>query len=90
MRARRRQGWWVCVYGVAGTASVAGGLMNPATSLVEAALIVAYSLPLGLILGYGVIRLDLLLTGAGGGSRARRAEEATALRPEPRRFEPLL
>jgi hypothetical protein len=89
MRARRRQGWWVCVYGVAGTASVAGGLMNPATSLLEAALIVAYSLPLGLVLGYGVIRLDLLLTGAGG-SRARRAEEAAALRPEPRRFEPLL
>lgn len=89
MRARRRQGWWVCAYGVAATASVAGGLMNPETSLLEAVLIPAYSLPLGLALGYAVIRLDLLLTGPRG-SRARRAEEASAVRPEPKRFEPLL
>ncbi len=89
MRARRRQGWWVCVFGVAATASMAGSLVNPETSLVEALLIVAYSLPLGLVIGYGVIRLDLMLTGPRG-ARARRAEELTALRPEPRRFQPLL
>lgn len=89
MRARRRQGWWVCVFGVAGTSSIAGGLMNPETSLLEAALIVAYSLPLGLLVGYAVVRLDLMLTGPRG-ARARRAEELTALRPEPKRFEPLL
>jgi hypothetical protein len=89
MRARRRQGWWVCAFGVAATVSIAGGLMNPATSLVEAVLIVAYSLPLGLVLAYLVIRLDLMLTGSRG-SRARREEEASALRPEPGRFEALL
>jgi hypothetical protein len=89
MRARRRQGWWVCVFGVAATVSVAGSLMNPATSLVEALLIVGYSLPPGLVIGYAAIRLDLLLTGPRG-ARARRAEERTALRPEPRRFQPLL
>jgi hypothetical protein len=89
MRARRRQGWWVCAFGVAATVSIAGGLMNPATSLVEAVLIVGYSLPLGLVLGYLVVRLDLMLTGSRG-SRARREEEASALRPEPGRFEALL
>lgn len=89
MRARRRQGWWVCVFGVAATVSVASSLMNPATSLVEAVLIVAYSLPLGILLGYAVIRLDLMLTGPRG-SRARRAEELSAMRPEPKRFAALL
>lgn len=88
MRARRRQGWWVCAFGVAGTVSVAGLLVNPATTLTEAVLIVAYSLVPGLALGYGVIRLDLSLTGPRG-ARARREEEANALRPEPRRLEPL-
>jgi hypothetical protein len=89
MRARRRQGWWVCAFGVAATVSITGGLMNPATSLLEAVLIVGYSLPLGLVLGYLVVRLDLMLTGSRG-SRARREEEASALRPEPGRFEALL
>lgn len=89
MRARRRQGWWVCAFGVAATVSVAGLLIDPDLSLAEAALTVAYSLVPGLLLGYGVIRLDLSLTGPRG-SRARREEEAMALRPEPRRLEPLL
>ena len=89
MRARRRQGWWVCAFGVAGMVSVAGLLIDPDMSLAEAALTVAYSLVPGLALGYGVIRLDLTLTGPRG-ARARREEEAMALRPEPRRFEPLL
>ena len=30
MRARRRQGWWVCAFGIAATSSVAGILVNPA------------------------------------------------------------
>lgn len=89
MRARRRQGWWVCAFGVAGTASVAGSLMNPATGLLEALLIVVYSLVPGLVLGYAVIRLDLVLTGPRG-SRARREEELHAIRPEPKRLESLL
>jgi hypothetical protein len=89
MRARRRQGWWVCAFGAAGTVTVAGLLMNPATSVAEAGLVVLYSLPPGLALGYLVIRADLLLTGPRGGARARREEEQQAVRPEPRRLEPL-
>ena len=38
MRARRRQGWWVCAFGVAATAPVANALVNPAISLLECGL----------------------------------------------------
>ncbi|WP_166389311.1 hypothetical protein [Nocardioides ochotonae] len=89
MRARRRQGWWVCAFGVAATVPVANVLMNPATSLLEAGLSVVYGLLVGLLIGYLVIRADLALTGPRG-SRARRAEEALAGRPEPARTSPLL
>ena len=89
MRARRRQGWWVCAFGTAATVSVAGILVNPATGWLEAGLIIVYSLLPGLLLGYVLIRVDLLFTGPRG-RRARREEEATAIRPEPARFQPLL
>ena len=89
MRARRRQGWWLCAFGVAATASVATTLVNPATGLPEALLITGYSLGLGVLLGYAAIRLDLLFT-APRGRRGRRAEERAALRPEPSRFARLL
>jgi hypothetical protein len=89
MRARRRQGWWVCAFGTAATVSVAGIMVNPATGWLEAGLIILYSLVPGLVLGYLLIRLDLLFTGPRG-RRARRAEEATAIRPEPARLQPLL
>ena len=49
----------------------------------------AYSLVAGLLLGYLVIRADSFLSGARG-RRARRAEEASAHRPEPGRSHPLL
>jgi hypothetical protein len=96
MRARRRQGWWVCAFGVAGTAAVSDALVNPAISVVECALSVLYGLLVGLVVGWVVIRIDLALTGAGGGRRAvsrtgRRAEEAEhAVRPEPKRTDALL
>ncbi|RJS45887.1 hypothetical protein [Nocardioides cavernaquae] len=89
MRARRRQGWWVCVFGCAATASVAGTLVNPGTGWLEAALITAYSLVLGLAVGYALIRLDLALSGSRG-SRARQEEQLGAVRPEPSRLQPLL
>jgi hypothetical protein len=89
MRARRRQGWWVCAFGVAGTAAVANGLANPAISFEEAALSVAYGLVIGLFLGYLVTRLDHALTGSGGRGR-RVAGAPAAARPEPRRTEALL
>lgn len=89
MRARRRQGWWVCAFGVAATSPAATALANPAVSVSEAGLSIVYSLVLGLLLGWLLIRLDLALTGTRG-RRSRDAEQAAAVRPEPRRFEPLL
>lgn len=89
MRARRRQGWWVCAFGAAGTAAVANSLANPAITLTEAGLSVVYGLFVGLLIGAVVIRLDLALTGPRG-QRSRRAEEAAAVRPEPSRAHPLL
>lgn len=92
MRARRRQGWWVCAFGVAATAPVASSLVNPSVTLTEVGLSIGYGLVVGLVIGFVVIRLDLALTGSSGtrGRRGRRDEEATALRPEPSRTRPLL
>lgn len=89
MRARRRQGWWVCAFGVAATAPVAQALLNPSITLVESGLSVVYGVVVGLALGFVVIRVDLALTGPRG-LRARRAEEAAAVRPEPSRTRALL
>ena len=88
LRARRRQGWWVCTFGVAATVPMAAGLVGADSSYLGAALRAGYSLILGLITGYLVIRADLALTGSRG-ARARRAEEAEAVRPEPGRFNEL-
>lgn len=84
MRARRRQGWWVCAFGSAATAPVANSLMNPSITLLESTLSAFYGLLVGLAIGFVVIRVDLALTGPRG-RRARRLEEAAAVRPEPRR-----
>ncbi|GAW51097.1 uncharacterized protein PD653_1357 [Nocardioides sp. PD653] len=89
MRARRRQGWWVCAFGVAATIPVANALVNPSITLVESGLSVLYGVVVGLLIGFAVIRLDLAITGPRG-RRGRRAEEAGALRPEPARTRPLL
>ena len=85
MRARRRQGWWVCAFGVTATIPLAQGLLDPDGSFLEAGLQAAYSLVPGLLLGYLVVRTDLALTGPRG-RRGRRAEEAEAHRPEPSRL----
>lgn len=87
MRARRRQGWWVCAFGVAATSTVATSLAT--SELTHATLSLLYSLPAGLLVGYAVIRLDLFVTGPRG-RRARQLEEASAHRPEPQRTEALL
>ena len=89
MRARRRQGWWLCAFGVAATVPVANSLVNPAISLLECGLSVLYGLVLGLVLAYVVIRLDLALTGSRGAG-GRRLERAAAVRPEPPRTSALL
>ena len=88
-RARRRQGWWGAAFGAAGLAVVTVTLLDPDLSLVEAGLRTAYSLVVGLLLGYLLIRADRFFSGARG-RRARRLEEAAAHRPEPGRTHPLL
>ena len=88
MRARRRQGWWVCIFGAAATLPVAQGLVDLDISYVEGGLQAAYGVGLGLLVGYLVIRLDQVLTGQRG-ARARAAEEEHAVRPEPSRFSSL-
>lgn len=97
MRARRRQGWWVCAFGVALTAPVASTLVNPAPGVEIHAISLVYSLVVGIVIGFAVIRLDLLLTPSSisrttsaGRRSAREAEDATAVRPEPRRTQALL
>ncbi|MCD6638571.1 MAG: hypothetical protein LT071_01495 [Nocardioides sp.] len=85
LRARRRQGWWVCMFGVAATVPFASGLVPPDDTFVEATLRAAYSLALGLPLGWLVIRADLALSGSRR-SRGRRADATRELRPEPSRF----
>ena len=89
MRARRRQGWWLCAFGVAATAPVANALVNPAISLLECGLSVLYGLVIGLLIGYVVVRADLAVTGSRG-QGGRRLEEAAAVRPEPPRTSALL
>ncbi|VXC37923.1 hypothetical protein [Nocardioides sp. AX2bis] len=89
MRARRRQGWWVCAFGAAATASTAAALVNPGVTLLESGLSVLYGLVVGLVVGYLLIRVDLAVTGTRG-RRSRAAEQGLAVRPEPRRTEPLL
>jgi hypothetical protein len=84
MRARRRQGWWVCAFGVAVTAPVAYGLVDPGRSVLEVSLAAAYGVLIGLVLGYLLIRADLRFTGPRG-RRLKETEEATAVRPEPGR-----
>ena len=84
-RARRRQGWWVCAFGVTATVPLAQALLEPDGSFLEAGLRGVYAIVLGLLLGYLLVRVDLALT-APRGRRGRRAEEADAHRPEPSRF----
>jgi hypothetical protein len=88
MRARRRQGWWVCAFGVAVTSPTATRLVAQHVNSTSVVLGAVYSVVAGVLLGYLVIRIDQALTGTHG-ARARRDEEAGALRPEPARFEPL-
>lgn len=86
-RARRRQGWWMCAFGVAFTGPATTCLMSASSTRIDL-LGVLYSLILGVIVGYLVVRIEQLFTGSHG-RRARRTEEAAAHRPEPARWAPL-
>jgi hypothetical protein len=88
-RAQLRQGWWVCAFGAVGTAWAATAIPAPDADLQEVLLSLAYSVAIGLIIGLILWRIDQALTGPRG-RRARQAERAQPLRPEPPRTRPLL
>ncbi len=86
MRNRRRQGWWVCAFGTALTATATTRLIEDGVTTQEAALGAAYSLGLGLVIGYVVIRAVRLARGKPG---RRALREVTTSRQEPPRLQPL-
>ena len=90
MRARRRQGWWVCAFGVTAAAQVTHTFLDPNLTLAQAGLTTLYSVIVGVAVGALVIRVDLLLTGSRRGRRARTGDATQSLRPEPGRTQPLL
>ena len=93
-RAVRRQGWWMCAFGVLGTAMLAASLAGPRLDPAYAALSALYSAVIGVLLGLVLRRIDLAVTarrerGAGVGRRVLRTGEVAVLRPEPGRTRPL-
>ncbi|MPY96331.1 MAG: hypothetical protein GEV08_25690 [Acidimicrobiia bacterium] len=88
-RSQLRQGWWLCGFGALGTAGIATSLAEPGVDVGVAVLGTVYSAVLGLMIGFAIWRLDMLLTGPRG-RRARRAERTKPLRPEPSRTRPLV
>lgn len=87
-RAVRRQGWWMCTFGVVGTASVTTSLASPYALPAYLGLSTLYSVVLGLGLGLLVRRLDLG-SRASGRRRARSSDTMVASRPEAARTESL-
>ncbi|MGH3359816.1 MAG: hypothetical protein ACRDO7_13525 [Nocardioidaceae bacterium] len=83
-RSGRRQGWWMCAFGVIGTGTITTSLVSPDAVVDYVALSSVYSVVLGILLGLVVRRIDQLLTG-GSGRRSRRNEAETQIRPEPPR-----
>jgi hypothetical protein len=88
LRARRRQGWWVTAFGTTLTAPMNTRLVDQGVGLVTTGLSLVYSLVIGLLLSWLVIRVDRSLTGPHG-RRSRRDDQAGAHRPEPSRAAPL-
>lgn len=89
LRSRRRQGWWVCAFGIAATVPFSYALVLPDTWH-DIGMRLAATVVTGLVIG-------LLISGADAWSSARRerrgsrraASGAPELRPEPARWQPL-
>ncbi len=85
-RSNRRQGWWMCAFGVVGTSVMATGLASPNADVTYVALSTLYSAVLGLGLGLLVRKLDPGTTSRSGRRAARREDGDTYVRAEPPRF----
>jgi hypothetical protein len=87
MRARRRQGWWVCAFGIGLTAPVAYALVDPGRSVAEVSLATGYGAAIGLVIAFVLIRVDLRVSGrrSAHGRRLAEVDEVTGVRPEPGR-----
>ena len=88
LRAHRRQGWWVCAFGAAATAPATTRLIDVGVTPLNTFLAAVYSIVLGLVLGYLLIRAEQAWRGTRG-RRARRVAGSTVHRPEPERLRPL-
>ncbi len=86
MRARRRQGWWVCAFGVTAAAQVTHTFLDPSLTVLNAGLTTLYSVVVGVLVGIVVIRVDLLLSGEqpAPGARPARAHRGLRLHAAPR------
>ncbi len=89
MRARRRQGWWVSAFGAAATGPMTMIALDRSTSLPQASVGMGYSILLGLMIGFLLVRVEQFLDTGATSKRSRRAEERLAHRPEPSRMSPL-
>ncbi len=89
MRARRRQGWWVCAFGVTALVPLGYLLAQPGWDLVDVGLTELYALAVGVPLGVLLIRADAAWLGSRG-RRADRVGPADAGRLEPRRSRALI
>ena len=88
MRSRRRQGWWVCAFGAAATATAATRLVVDGGSATSTVLSAVYGLVLGLLVGLVLIRLEQVITRSPE-SRTPRGELVAGVREEPPRMQPL-
>lgn len=82
-RASRRQGWWMCAFGVLGTATVTTSLAAQHVDPEYALWSTMYSALLGGVLGLLLRRVDVAFTGRG--RRANRDQVDAFVRPEPAR-----
>lgn len=89
MRARRRQGWWVSAFGAAATAPVTMIAGDRSLTIAQSLVTLGYSVLVGLLIGYLLVRIEQYLDTGATSKRSRRAEEHQAHRPEPARMSPL-
>jgi hypothetical protein len=88
IRARRRQGWWMCAFGALGATGVATAFVQKDADLWRTLLATGYNVVIGAVIGLLLVGIDRLLTGSG--RRARAHGDTGTDRPEPARFAPLL